>query len=188
MINARLFAALSSALAIVACSAPDPGGPARQYSPGHSSGSGSGSGAGAGAGTGSNGSGTGGSGGSGGGGGGGVDYDAGPVPGSKDYDSGASNPPSSGKDGGSGADAGTNTPPSGALGSCGNPLCGTTLSQCGCRATDSANNTIELGCQAGGQCGCFSNGQLVGAASDENGTCGTTSAVKARFLSDCACQ
>ena len=184
MMNARRFAALSSVLAIVACSAPDPGGPVRSYSPGHSSGSGSGSGAGAG--TGSNGNGTGGTGGSGGGGGGGVDYDAGPVPGSTDYDSGAGNPPSSSKDGGS--DAGTNTPPNGPLGSCGNPLCGTTLSQCGCRATDSANNTIELGCQAGGQCGCFSNGQLVGAASDENGTCGTKSAVKARFLSDCPCQ
>lgn len=186
MMNARLFAALSSVLAIAACSAPDPGGPVRPYSPGHSSGPGSG----VGTGTGSNGGATGvtsGSG-SGGGGSGGVDYDAGPVPGSTDYDSGASAPPSSGKDGGSGADAGTNTPPSGALGSCGNPLCGTTLSQCGCRATDSAHNTIELGCQAGGQCGCFSNGQLVGAASDENGTCGASSAVRARFLSDCACQ
>jgi hypothetical protein len=191
MTNVRLFAAVPFVLALVACSAPDPGGPVRPYSSGHSSGSGSGSGASSGSGSGATGGGGGGVGvGGGGSGSGSNDYDAGAVPGSTDYDAGHT-PPPSGSDGGGGggADTGTSTPPTGPLGSCGNPLCGTSLAQCGCRATDSANNTVELGCESGGQCGCFINGQFTaGTASDENGACGLTSSVKARFLSDCTCQ
>ena len=185
MITLRFLAALPFVFAIVApaCSAPDPAGPARAYA-GHSSGSGSGAGSGAGGGGGGAGA-TGGGGGHGGGSGGGNDYDAGPVPGATDYDSGT---PSPGKDAGSagaGKDAGTG---SGTLGSCGNPICGTDLNQCGCRATDSANNTIEIGCQAGGQCGCFQNGNFVqGTANAENGACQSNADVKQRFLSDCLC-
>ena len=192
MMNLRLLAALPFVFAIVApaCSAPDPGGPARAYNAGRSSGSGNGSGgAGGGSGGGSSGP-TGGGVAGGGGGGASNDYDASPVPGATDYDSGAPATRNDGGGGGTGTgggkDAGSGN--SGTLGSCGNPICGTDLNQCGCRATDSANNTIEIGCQAGGQCGCFQNGNFVnGTASAENDACQSNADVKDRFLSDCTC-
>jgi hypothetical protein len=78
--------------------------------------------------------------------------------------------------------------PSGPLGSCGNPLCGTDLTECGCQATDSAGNTVQLGCQAGGQCICLINNNANDAPFDENGACNAQASTVAAFLANCTCQ
>jgi len=81
------------------------------------------------------------------------------------------------------------TPPSkGPLGSCTNPVCGTDLNECGCQATDSSGNTVQMGCQAGGQCICLVNQNPVGNAFDENGACGAQASTVEQFLTDCTCQ
>ena len=85
-----------------------------------------------------------------------------------------------------GYDAGV-PPATGPLGSCGNPAGATDLSECGCTATDSAGNTVQLGCQAGGQCGCFVNQQLHDNPFDENGACATEPATAQQFLQYCTC-
>jgi hypothetical protein len=81
----------------------------------------------------------------------------------------------------------TNPTPSGPPGSCTNPLCGTDGNECGCTATDSNGNTIQLGCQAGGQCGCFENQQLTDQPFDENGTCNDATLAAQQFLQNCTC-
>jgi len=75
---------------------------------------------------------------------------------------------------------------SGPLGSCTNPACGSDGNECGCQATDSNGNTVQLGCQAGGQCACFVNGNQVTDAFDENGVCSETPLAEAQmFLQYC---
>jgi hypothetical protein len=121
--------------------------------------------------------------------------------GSSAWDAGAGNPGSgSGQDAGNGSalEAGVPTgfdaappitpPTQGPLGSCGNPACGTDLDECGCQATDSNGNTVQMGCQAGGQCICLVNQNPVGNAFDENGACGAQSSTVQQFLADCTCQ
>lgn len=74
---------------------------------------------------------------------------------------------------------------SGPLGSCGNPACGTDGTECGCQATDSQGNNVQLGCQAGGQCACFVNGNQDTNAFDENGACNSQPATVQQFLQFC---
>jgi hypothetical protein len=74
---------------------------------------------------------------------------------------------------------------SGPLGSCGNPLCGTEGTDCGCQATDSNGNMVQLGCQAGGQCACFVNGNQATNAFDENGACNLQQGPVQDFLQYC---
>jgi len=81
-------------------------------------------------------------------------------------------------------DSGTTTT-SGPLGSCTNPACGTQGNQCGCQATDSNGNTVQLGCQAGGQCACFVNGNQSTNAFDENGACNLQQGPVQDFLQYC---
>ncbi|HEY8040117.1 MAG TPA: hypothetical protein VIF15_10005 [Polyangiaceae bacterium] len=91
-------------------------------------------------------------------------------------------------------DSGTGTkdasppPAKGPLGSCTNPMCGTDTTQCGCTATDSQGNTVQLGCQAGGDCACFVNQQQVDNAFPENGACADTPSTQQQFLTSCTCQ
>ncbi len=76
--------------------------------------------------------------------------------------------------------------PTGPLGSCSNPACGTDGNECGCQATDSQGNNVQLGCQAGGQCACFVNGNQDTNAFDENGACGSQSTAERQlFLQYC---
>jgi hypothetical protein len=82
---------------------------------------------------------------------------------------------------------GTGTTPSGPPGSCGNPLCATDGNECGCTATDSNGDTIQLGCQAGGQCGCFIDQQLDDNPFDENGACNDAQSAAQQFLQYCSC-
>jgi hypothetical protein len=79
-------------------------------------------------------------------------------------------------------------PTQGALGTCGNPLCGTDTNECGCQATDSAGNTVQMGCQAGGECVCLVNQQETDNPFDENGACGDQTSTAAQFISNCTCQ
>ena len=83
---------------------------------------------------------------------------------------------------------GGNPPAQGPLGSCTNPACGTDSTECGCQATDSAGNTVQLGCESGGQCGCFVNGNLYTDAFDENGACNDPASTQQQFLAYCSCQ
>jgi hypothetical protein len=103
-------------------------------------------------------------------------------------DAGASTSSDSGH--GSTIDAGvpTTPPAQGPLGSCGNPACGTDLNECGCQATDSAGNQVQLGCQAGGQCVCVVNGNVDTQPFDENGACADPASTAAQFLTNCSCQ
>ena len=74
----------------------------------------------------------------------------------------------------------------GPLGSCTNPACGTDGNECGCQATDSNGNNVQLGCQAGGQCACFVNGNQNTNAFDENGACNSQAAAEQQlFLQYC---
>jgi hypothetical protein len=86
-------------------------------------------------------------------------------------------------------DTGAGTPaPTGSLGSCTNPACATDGTECGCQATDSSGNTVQIGCQAGGQCVCVLNGNVDTNPFDENGACGTSQATAQQFLQYCTCQ
>jgi hypothetical protein len=87
--------------------------------------------------------------------------------------------------GGSAVEAGT---PTGALGTCGNPDCFTQGADCFCTATASDGTMIQLGCESGGACGCFDNGQLDNnTVVNEVGTCADPSAQRALFASTCGC-
>lgn len=91
--------------------------------------------------------------------------------------------------GGGGFDAGpTPTPPSGALGTCGNPACGTDGNECGCQATDSNGDTVQMGCQAGGECICLVDQQTSDQPFDENGACTDQASTASQFLANCQCQ
>jgi hypothetical protein len=103
-------------------------------------------------------------------------------------DAGTSGPVEAGVPTGVDAAPPTTPPAQGPLGSCGNPVCGTDLDECGCQATDSNGNTVQMGCQAGGQCICLVNQNPVGNAFDENGACGAQSSTVQQFLADCTCQ
>lgn len=93
--------------------------------------------------------------------------------------------------GGSGVDGqvpviDSGVPTTGPLGSCSNPACGTDGNECGCQATDSQGNTVQLGCQAGGLCACFVNGNQATNAFDENGVCNVDQqAIAQQFLQNC---
>lgn len=139
-------------------------------SSGGGSGSGSaGSGSGTRGGTGGGGSGTGGSSGS-----GGASLDAG---------SGHQPYPDAGS---GGVDA--SPPKAAAPGTCANPNCGTDTNECGCQATDSAGETVLLGCQAGGDCVCLVNGQPAGQPFPEDNACSDEVSTRLQFLTNCACQ
>jgi hypothetical protein len=84
-------------------------------------------------------------------------------------------------------DSGVPAAPTGPLGSCGNPACGTDLTECGCTATDSAGNTVQLGCQAGGQCICVTNQQPQDNPFNENGACTDAPSTAQQFLQFCTC-
>lgn len=71
-------------------------------------------------------------------------------------------------------------------GTCQNPLCITDGVACGCHATDSQGNKVEIGCQ-GGQCVCIVNGQVDGQPIDDPNSCDSQSTVKADFLANCTC-
>ena len=83
---------------------------------------------------------------------------------------------------------GTGTQPTGAVGSCTNPACATDGNECGCQATDSNGNTVQIGCQAGGQCVCVQNGNVDTNPFAENGACSTSQATAQQFLQYCTCQ
>jgi hypothetical protein len=88
-------------------------------------------------------------------------------------------------------DTSTGTPPTaptGALGSCTNPACATDGNECGCQATDSNGDTVQLGCQAGGECVCVLNGNVDTQPFSENGACGTSQETAQQFLQFCTCQ
>jgi hypothetical protein len=92
----------------------------------------------------------------------------------------ASTPHDAGKD--------TGTPTVGALGSCTNPDCSVQGADCFCVAHDSNGNEVQLGCESGGSCGCFDNGQLDNnSVTNENGACGDPTALRAVFASSCNC-
>jgi hypothetical protein len=78
--------------------------------------------------------------------------------------------------------------PSGPLGSCTNPACATDGNECGCQATDSQGNTVQLGCQAGGECVCVLNGNVDDNPFSENGACNTSQTTAQQFLQYCTCQ
>jgi len=78
--------------------------------------------------------------------------------------------------------------PSGPLGSCTNPACATDGNECGCQATDSQGNTVQLGCQAGGDCVCVLNGNVDDNPFSENGACSTSQTTAQQFLQYCTCQ
>jgi hypothetical protein len=91
--------------------------------------------------------------------------------------------------GGTFVDSGTAPPPTqGALGTCGNPACGTDGNECGCQATDSNGDTVQMGCQAGGQCICLVNQQQSTNPFDENGACTDQASTASQFISNCQCQ
>ena len=86
-------------------------------------------------------------------------------------------------------DSGATPPPTqGALGTCGNPACGTDGNECGCQATDSNGDTVQMGCQAGGQCICLVNQQQSTNPFDENGACTDQASTASQFISNCQCQ
>ena len=90
--------------------------------------------------------------------------------------------------GGSGFDAGTPSPTQGPLGSCGNPACATDGNECGCQATDSNGDTVQMGCQAGGECICLVNQQTSTQPFDEDGACSDPSSTASQFIANCDCQ
>jgi hypothetical protein len=92
--------------------------------------------------------------------------------------------------GGPVVDAGAGTPPpaQGPPGSCSNPLCGTDGNECGCQATDSQGNTVQMGCQAGGECICLVNQQQTDQPFDENGACTDQASTASQFIANCQCQ
>ena len=90
--------------------------------------------------------------------------------------------------GGTGTPEAAPPPTQGPLGTCGNPLCGTDTNECGCQATDSAGNTVQMGCQAGGECICLINQQQTDNPFDENGACSDQASTAAQFISNCTCQ
>jgi hypothetical protein len=87
-------------------------------------------------------------------------------------------------------DSGSTPPPSqgGALGTCGNPACATDGNECGCQATDSNGDTVQMGCQAGGECVCVVNQQTTGQPFDENGACSDQQSTAQQFIQYCQCQ
>jgi hypothetical protein len=86
-------------------------------------------------------------------------------------------------------DSGATPPPTqGALGTCGNPACGTDGNECGCQATDSNGDTVQMGCQAGGPCICLVNQQQSTNPFDENGACTDPASTASQFISNCQCQ
>ncbi|HEX3344021.1 MAG TPA: hypothetical protein VHS09_05580 [Polyangiaceae bacterium] len=90
---------------------------------------------------------------------------------------------------GGGYDAGPTTPPTtGPLGSCGNPACATDGNECGCQATDSNGDTVQMGCQAGGECICLVDQQTSTPPFDEDGACSAQASTAAQFLASCQCQ
>jgi hypothetical protein len=89
-----------------------------------------------------------------------------------------------------GYDVPTTTPPgTGPLGSCTNPACGTLGGKCGCQATDSTGTMVFLGCQ-GANCACFENNQEQGNAFASGGACGQgdTTELAQLFVQYCTCQ
>jgi hypothetical protein len=82
----------------------------------------------------------------------------------------------------------TSPPTSGPLGTCSNPACGTLTNECGCQATDSSGDTVQMGCQAGGECVCLVDQQVTGSPFAENGACGDSTSTAAQFLANCPCQ
>jgi hypothetical protein len=92
--------------------------------------------------------------------------------------------------GGDDVDSGPTTPSptQGALGTCGNPACATDGNECGCQATDSNGDTVQMGCQAGGECICVVNQQTTGQPFSENGACSDQSSTASQFITNCQCQ
>jgi hypothetical protein len=84
-----------------------------------------------------------------------------------------------------GTGPGGNTP-TGASGSCTNPVCVTDGVKCGCTAKDSQGDAIALACLAGGDCTCIGGQQS--AAFQENGACATSTATAQQFLQYCTCK
>ena len=84
-------------------------------------------------------------------------------------------------------DAGT-PPTEGALGTCSNPACATDGNECGCQATDSSGDTVQMGCQAGGECVCLVNQQTTTQPFDENGACSDQASTASQFITNCNCQ
>ncbi|HEY3817249.1 MAG TPA: hypothetical protein VGL81_08770 [Polyangiaceae bacterium] len=90
---------------------------------------------------------------------------------------------------GGGYEAGPVPPPTtGALGTCGNPACATDGNECGCQATDSNGDTVQMGCQAGGECVCLVDQQVSTQPFDENGACSDQASTASQFISNCQCQ
>jgi len=86
-------------------------------------------------------------------------------------------------------DSGATPPPAqGALGTCGNPACATDGNECGCQATDSNGDTVQMGCQAGGECVCLVNQQTTTQPFDENGACSDQASTASQFIANCQCQ
>lgn len=88
--------------------------------------------------------------------------------------------------GGGGKDA--SPPPAAPLGSCANPICGTDTNECGCQATDGAGDTVQMGCQAGGECVCLVSHQQQDHPFPEDNACADRASTRAQFLANCACQ
>lgn len=77
--------------------------------------------------------------------------------------------------------------PPGTGGTCASPLCATNGNECGCTATDSQGNTVQMGCQAGGECVCLENQQVTTPPFDEDGACTDPSSSVQQFLQSCTC-
>ncbi len=90
------------------------------------------------------------------------------------------NPPAQ-TDAGAGVDA--SKPPPAAPGACGTPKCFAIGGVCGCKATDSAGNTVKMGCQDGA-CACFdANGNDT---NDFDSSCDDPASAAIAFQ-QCAC-
>lgn len=89
---------------------------------------------------------------------------------------------------GSGIDSGPGVPPINGAGICSTPACATDGNECGCQATNPNGQTVQMGCQAGGECICLVDQQPVGQPFSEDGACSDQTSTASQFVMSCQCQ
>lgn len=89
---------------------------------------------------------------------------------------------------GSGVDSGPAVPPISGTGICSTPACATDGNECGCQATNPDGKTVQMGCQAGGECICLVDEQPAGQTFSEDGACSDQSSMATQFVMNCQCQ
>jgi hypothetical protein len=89
---------------------------------------------------------------------------------------------------GSGVDSGPTVPPISGTGICSTPACATDGNECGCQATSPNGQTVQMGCQAGGECICLVDEQPTGQTFSENGACSDQTSTASQFVMNCQCQ